>query len=471
VREQIEPEGLYEDTMEETRPALGDEARKALEMANARRNALAPIIDKDAETAAMLPNDYQKALQRLQAARVPGASQPPPSTTIAPQTQPMSRPPIPPPDESDPAMGLAQLTRAREAANPTPASAKPASVNGTGPNRAVARPVAEADIPSAKDLAAKVARRSLASVTPPPFQPVSSPPPPIDDPAVVAHIMGTNHQPSTQSITGHTAPMIVNQMAAKAQANALAPQRTPSPIAVGGGGGLKINAERPASMPPAGFGVQKQSTPPGAAISTPPRPMNASRPPGALPRAGGGIGAVPPGSTPAKQYDFKRWSSPEINEMPTDGSPVTFEVYTAQDVANGRRPMRSLPMIEQRPKSSGIALKIFLAIVGIVIVLVTAGAVIMVSTDDPKRAPQPPTSASADPVGSVGPPPTSTSTTMVIGDPTPPPDDSAQAAPSAGTAKPPKPPKPPRQPSGGGGGGGPAAPVLPSNPYGTPGGK
>ena len=140
------------------------------------------------------------------------------------------------------------------------------------------------------------------------------------------------------------------------------------------------------------------------------------------------MGSRPPGAGP-KQSDFARWSSPDISEMPSDGAPVTFQVYTAQDVASGRGPMRSIASFEPAEKKPNIGMKIALAVVGGIVVLITDAAVIMVSTDDPKKDPSVPTPSVAPSVG-LAPDPTTTPTSIVIGDTTPTvlPEDPAPSA-------------------------------------------
>lgn len=460
MREQLEPEGFFDDPQDETRPALGDESKKALEMAEKRRKTLQPIIDKDAETAAMKPTDYHAALDRLKAQR---ASQAPPAIPPADKTT-RDRPRE---ERSDPAFALAQLTAQRMsgASAPAPPMSRPPpsspagignGITGTGPNRPLSLESANA-IPSARDLAANV-RRSMVDAKPTPSP--SVPPPPAvmtDDPDVIKSLLGgpvpaPPRVPQQDSpISGNTMPLNLNQLGLKPSTGPvpLAPQRTPAPIAVVGNKGGVMVTDRPGSMPPAGFGGFPK-TPPSVAPAA--RPQMPSRPPGAF---------GPSPSTPPKQYDFKRWSSPEISEMPNDGSPVTFQVYTAQDVAQGRGPMRSLPMIESQQKSGGsIAMKIGLAVLGGVIVLITAAAVIMVSTDEPKKTPTPSTPPpSATPsVGTLA--PEVPSVLVIPGDP-PLPDEPAT---TATTKKPPKPALPPapvaKPPS--------ASVTPPPNPYGKP---
>lgn len=460
VREQIEPEGFFDDAQDETRPALADEAKKALDMAEQRRKSLQPIIDKDAETAAMKPNDYHAALERLKAQR---ASQAPPAIPAADKTT-RDRPK----EGSDPSFALAQLAAARASAPPPPPSSsngfsalsRPPSSNGfnvPGPNRPLSKESASA-IPSARDLAANL-RRSMVDVKPSSSPSVPPPVPVTDDPDVIKSLLGgavppasrAPQSPPQESITSHTLPLNLNQLGLKPSSAPipLPPQRTPAPMAVGGKGGLMIQTDRPGSMPPAGFGFPK--TQPSAPAVT--RPQMPSRPPGAF---------GPNPSTPPKQYDFKRWSSPEISEMPSDGAPVTFQVYTAQDVAQGRGPMRSLPMIDPPQKSAGnIAMKVGLAVLGGVIVLITAAAVILVSTDEPKKQPVPaaPSSPSSAPA-SAELAPEAPPVLIIPGDPAPPEEEPAPAT----TAK--KTPK--AQPASGGGGGSKSSVTPPPNPYGKP---
>ncbi|MBX3227664.1 MAG: hypothetical protein KIT84_15015 [Labilithrix sp.] len=453
--EAIEPEG-FEEEQGETRPALGDEAKKALEIAAARRKSLSPIVEKDAPTAALNPNEFSNALAQLQRQRQAGAPAPaPPPSSRSGAVQGLQGPPSqrPPP-------GAPQ----------GPASQRPPpSAGQTGANRPISikPPPPQADVPDLRDLASSV-RRSMASI-PPPIN-TGPPPPPVvtDDPKVISALLGGAVPP----VSSATAPMGTPALGLKPGTGMpLAPQRTPLPIAVvGGGGGLRVQPDRPGSIPP---GVNPTKTTPSATAQSRPPGAMGSRPPGAM-------GSRPPGAvhtpTGPKQYDFKRWSSPDISEMPNDGSPVTFQVYTAQDVASGRGPMRSLPVIQPDDKKPNIGVKIALAVVGGVIVLITAAAVIMVSTDDPKHDRIAPVgSDSASPSAEPPPPepaPLPPGPGIVIGDPLGAASEEPESpAPSA--KKPPKKPAPvgeprvePAAPKTNSGGGG---VTPPPNPYGSPG--
>lgn len=159
-----------------------------------------------------------------------------------------------------------------------------------------------------------------------------------------------------------------------------------------------------------------------ASASTPSRPASRS----AAPAAGG----------PPEQYEraFRQWSSPgfSIPEEPM-GPPgqVSFQVYTAQDIGSGRRPMRSMPLIavEKKPR---VLLWVGLALLGVVIVVVTAAAVIAVSMEEPKRATQPgeeaPLPASVEPTAE----PTAPPATITIGDPVD--DEHLEAEPEPGVS-------------------------------------
>jgi hypothetical protein len=159
-----------------------------------------------------------------------------------------------------------------------------------------------------------------------------------------------------------------------------------------------------------------------------------------------------------------------IDEPPASSGniPVTYQVYTPKDISSGRGPMRSMVAIEAAPKKMSFAARFGVAVVGVVVVVLTAAAVIAVSTEDPKEsgaatsvrarpAPSALTSVVAEP----------SPTTIVIGDP--PGDDPAALAPLVPTpASVPSPtttttakPKPKSSaPSGA------KAPAPPPNPYG-----
>lgn len=141
---------------------------------------------------------------------------------------------------------------------------------------------------------------------------------------------------------------------------------------------------------------------------------------------------------------FRQWSSPNITEAPDEGAkgPVSFQVYTAQDVASGRGPMRSIAPVEIEPKKSNVGMRLLMVVVGLAVVALTAAAVYAVSTDDPKKpapavitpapqptptpkAPEPPPGPTVLTFGNDAPP--STTTTTATAAPVP----SAPAAPSA----------------------------------------
>jgi hypothetical protein len=149
--------------------------------------------------------------------------------------------------------------------------------------------------------------------------------------------------------------------------------------------------------------------------------------------------------------------------------PVTYQVYTPKDISSGRGPMRSMVAIDAAPKKMSFAARFGVAVVGVVVVVLTAAAVIAVSTEDPKEsgaatnvraraAPSASTTGVAEPAP----------TTILIGDP--PVEDPAAPAPLVPTAAPvPSPattpttakPKPKSSAAAGA-----KAPAPPPNPYG-----
>ncbi|MBX3209659.1 MAG: hypothetical protein KF764_31790 [Labilithrix sp.] len=335
---------------------------------------------EDAETAAALPNDVQHALAQLQRPRDPGV---------------------------DPAHALAQLQRQRESGAPAP------------PPPPASRPSLAG--PETQRLGADSPRR-LASASP--LQPVV---------------------PSTKSITSPLGALNLKPGGAPLSAG-----RTPAPMAIVSGSSLRINGgpERPmmpsrpptneAFVPPAipmpypaPASTMKglaPSVPPSAPSSRPvtgPVPWTPSSPPATssgAPSAGG-----PPASY---ERAFRQWSSPAIEEAPGPGGPVTFQVYTAQDISTGRGPVRSPPAVAPEPKKASLGLRIGMIVTGSIVVLLTAAAVVAVSTEDPKR-PAPSTNVAVTTetpsvVSAPEPPPS----TISIGDPV----DDSEPTPTAAPA-------------------------------------
>jgi hypothetical protein len=331
----------------------------------------------DAETAAALPKDFSQALANLQAKRADERQSAPPSV---------------------------------------PRPAGPSTHRIESPRRVVSAPPVPVEVPSAKDLAKGVTRAAPMPSTPAPL--------PVDSTLVLKN--GAASGPSLlQSLivppgpASSTAPLGLKP----GSGTPLAPMRTPSPMAIVGGSSLRINSPDkpiPISSPTPYQAQSKHASVPPAA--------NSNRPP-TSPKS-----FPPPAGGPPVQYEraFRQWSSPAIAQ-PDDSSsaltsgPVTFQVYTPRDVASGRGPMRSLPMIgTTEVKKPSIGVRIAMSIVGGIVVALTAAAVIAVSTEDPKKpipamtvkaAPPPP------PVVSAEPPPV-----LTIGDP---PVDELPATPSA----------------------------------------
>ena len=211
--------------------------------------------------------------------------------------------------------------------------------------------------------------------------------------------------------------------------------------------------EAPVSSAPRSFGPPSgslRSQPPAAArISTPPRhdsvpPLRPSTQPrsfmpaSALARpATASKSFSPTAGGPPQQYEraFRQWSSPNITEAPEAAPavgqpPVSFQVYTAKDVASGRGPMRSIAPPDFTPKKSSVALRFGMVLLAALILALTAAAVIAVSTEDPKKPVPAPTSAPPPPAPLPVEP--SKPTVMSIGDDPPaPPTSSATAVPTA----------------------------------------
>jgi hypothetical protein len=184
--------------------------------------------------------------------------------------------------------------------------------------------------------------------------------------------------------------------------------RTPSPLAIVGGS-LRLTP----------------SSPPVKPSSRPPSPKSVA------PAAGG----------PPVQYEraFRQWSAPPPARAPEVASaePVSFQVYTTEDIAKGRGPMRSLVAIEPAPKKSSLV-RIGLALVGIVVVAFTTLAVIAVSTEEPHAPPAPVAKAAAPPPTTAPlPEPPPAASVIAIGDPI---DELPATPPSAAPSVAPPPP-------------------------------
>jgi len=316
----------------------------------------------EAESVGGMPKEFEKALEQLQRRREAssGVVPPPPTSSMR---------------AVDFESALAQLQRQREtgapAPPPPPSSRK--SLSGVSPSDHLSdasRPKM-ASIPSVKDLGKDL-------------KPLVSPSPSERPPAP---------QPGVNSIT---APLA--SMGLKPGGSSLAPSRAPSPLAVVSGASLRL------SMPDKTSPMAQRPLPPATAESSPlalplPTPSSRSVPPAPLssrPPAGRTPSPAAGGSTSPYERAFRQWSSPSIVPLddPSSSEPVTYQVYTAEDVARGRGPMRSMAAVPVRPKES-LAKRIGLAAIGIVVVALTAAAVIAVSTEEPKRSTTSASTASA----------------------------------------------------------------------------
>ena len=405
---------------------------------------------EDADTAAARPKDFAQALAKLQQQRQTGAPAPLPPT--------------------DPAHALAQLQRQREigAPAPPPPPSKPSALGGVEtqrmgadsprrlPSAAPAGIKDSYDVPSAAALAKEVQNRPAPGEmlgSPPPIQPIV---------------------PSTKSITSPLSALNL-----KPGTSPLSPSRAPAPIAIVGGSSLKINspdkAITPSRPPPANLLAAIDANAPKLPTDSfvpPPLPLPL---PAATTTAKGLAPSVPPAAPssrpntasksfsppaggPPAQYEraFRQWSSPNISTAdeasPENVGPVTFQVYTAQDISAGRAPMRSLPAVPREPKKASLAARVGMAAVGGVIVLLTAAAVIAVSTEDPKP-PAPSATVTAQPTLSVTTEPDPAPSAISIGDPVDPIDELPETPPPATAAAhvtqgaAPAPPKPKPKPA------------------------
>lgn len=449
VIDTIEPESFADDD-------VGADIRRTVRKTSSQ-NSYPPPVEPSTSNGSSARADFQKALSQL-----PG------------QSRLNSVPSAPP---SSPA--AAQSSRGRDVAPETRRMSEmpPPVASPAGPPRSKAP-----SIPSVRDLGQNVRPMMMSSTN------------------AVTEVHGTpvpNSLPPTKSITAPFGGMVTspgigpspnpnNALGLKpGSGSALAPIRTPSPMAIVGGSSLRINSParamqpvRPTGPPPPDVFQPSPLAPPSAASSSPlafgkgAPPSAPSSRPSSKPVAGG----------PPAQYEraFRQWSSPAIEEHAPPNGPVTFKVYTPQDVATGRRPLRSMPAIDtQPPKKASILLKLALGVLGLVVVALTAAAVIAVSTEDPKKPPV--TSAAPPPPPPPLPDPAPPPSTITIGDgPEDPGTPATPAAPvtppaaQAGGAKPAilkkalPPPPPPRDNSS-------AAPPTPSglkniapppNPYG-----
>jgi hypothetical protein len=236
-------------------------------------------------------------------------------------------------------------------------------------------------------------------------------------------------QPIAPGPTSTTSPL--GALNLKPGSGPLAPSRTPAPMAIVGG--LRMNAEAPPSRPSANRPTPSRSPTNDVGFAPPPPPSAPALPRGSVP---------PPAGGPPASYEraFRQWSSPSLpsaDDPSGTHGPVTFQVYTPQDISRG--PMRSIASMAAPPKKASVGVRIGLALVGGLVVLLTAAAVIAVSTDEPKR---PVAAASAIATGTAtqasAPPPPAVPSVISIGDPA----DDAPPAPIAATSSKPKPKQP-----------------------------
>lgn len=292
----------------------------------------------------------------------------------------------------------------------------------TGPSAEPPRPKAPS-IPSVRDLGKDVRVAPLNAVTEVLGTPVPELPP----------------AGPTKSITSP-----LNSLGLKPGSGApLAPIRTPSPMAIVGGS-LRINSPGKAMTPvplpqrPStsdAFAPTPSPLAPPAAASSSPLAFGGGPRPSTAPTAGATVRQ----SKPAYERAFRQWSSPAIEAPPADSGPVTFQVYTPADVANGRRPLRSLPAIDVAPKKQSVGKKIALALLGVIIIALTAAAVFAVSTEEPKKAVPVTTELPAPPPP---PEPAPTPSVIVVGDGV---DEGVPPTPSATVTAPAPAPKPVRR--------------------------
>lgn len=382
-------------------PALSPESMRApaskppplppARASQAPRPPLPSLREREGEGVA-LPNELQQALAHIQKRDAAG----------------------------DPAQALAQLQRQRElgAPAPPPPASRPA-LGGPETQR-----LGGAESPRGLVSAAPTVRDARAGVLHAPT--LESPAAPI--------------QPVVPSTTSITAPFGALNLKPGASLSA---GRMPTPMAIVGGSSLRPGGgppERPMMPsrpptneafvpPPPAMGYPAPSTkdlapaPPAAPSS---RPDTANKPwAPAQPVSHGGEHRAasafpPPAGGPPASYEraFRQWSSPGImtDDAPNAGGPVSFQVYTAQDISVGRGPVRSPPQAAPEPKKASLALRIGMVAIGSFIVLLTAAAVVAVSTEEPKRSPASASVAANAPEVAPAPAPPEPST-ISIGDP------------------------------------------------------
>ncbi len=423
-REELVPESM-EPAATIRRVDQLDDMRRAVSRSGTPPRPSRPSTSgaEDAETAAVLPKDFSKALaqldeQRRRASGTPSQTPPPvKSGSWDSQRDALAQlqknrengaPAPPPPPKSNPgdvnrsvfanpAPATQRMEGPREA-RPDPQKMRPEPP--PSPRRlASVPPTAQVkdDLPSARDLAKNVQSRAPAAPPPTPSSPALENTTPQGGPSLLQSLVVVPPGPSSSTAPLGGAPNTLNLKPGTGAP--LAPMRTPNPMAIVGGSSLRINSpDKPMPVGP---------QPPRASASNPP-PPNPSRPPtapkGFAPSAGG----------PPVQYEraFRQWSSPAIIQPeetndPLAASPaVSFQVYTPRDIGAGRGPMRSIPPPDaQAAKKSSLGARIAMSVVGGVIVLLTALAVIAVSTEDPKKPAQPLPSAKPTISAQVEPPP------------------------------------------------------------------
>jgi flagellar protein FliO/FliZ len=190
------------------------------------------------------------------------------------------------------------------------------------------------------------------------------------------------HEPAAQEPAPQEPPR--SELGLKPGTAPLSALRTPSPLAIVGGS-LRL----------------QPSTAPSKPSSRPPSPKS----------------VAPPAGGPPVQYEraFRQWSeAPSRPPEVASAEPVTFQVYTTEDIAKGRGPMRSLVAAEPVRKKSSLLVRLGLGLLGLGVVAFTTLAVIAVSTEEP-HAPPPPVAKAVTPPPVPEPP--AAPSVITIGDP------------------------------------------------------
>lgn len=340
----------------------------------------------------------------------PAVPRPAPRSAVPPRPA-VAKTPLPPKVKPTLVGGAppARTQSGEQAIAPRPASSREATSGAEDADTAVVLPPA-----FAADLA-ELARQRSGNTATEPAPPVPPPAPsssklaPLRTPAPLAIVRGTSFQaaapPSKPPPVPPSRPAAPPSPPASSRP-AAPPSRSAPPVSPVAGSvsmpgpiaaRLVGRAELSATMP---------LFPPVSAIPAPPETLKGLAPepaPGPVPVlavpstpkafAPSGVPSAPssgqlPEPARAVPYEraFRSWSSPQLPDVSPDDSsgPLTYQVYTAESLAQARMRELSRPLdlapVEKKP---GIALRVGLALLGIVLVLGTAAAVAAAAADDP----------------------------------------------------------------------------------------